>query len=428
MKLLLLWLFAFVSESCFAQAWERVQLCPLTSNNSMLGGICFGDTCIVAEGSGFFFNTNNFFQSYSVDSMHQGITLQAFSFPTRRVGFVTSTHAQGGILTTIDGGQTWNELNNGIYPTSPGDVLYFRNQDTGYVAYSSYLGRFRHTWNGGLLWSNPPILNLECRSILRIQFTNDSTGYLLCSEGSDPSNAGYDYHLYKSEDYGITWNDYKLFSFPEYRWSFVDFDFLDDSTVILVADKTIFKSTDGGLSYNTVMASNYNTDYLSRHISSIAFVSHNTGFAAFEASVYKTNDAGSTWIRTNFGFDSVDIGNSIMFITATSSNRIVVGCQKGNIYKTETGGGVWSDVKDVKAENALSLYPNPTNDKLHCSVTHVALNSTIQITTIEGKVILTGIPVTQPNFEIDVSALPAGIYFLQLSDERQRVVRKFVKQ
>ncbi|MBP6730566.1 MAG: T9SS type A sorting domain-containing protein [Chitinophagales bacterium] len=90
---------------------------------------------------------------------------------------------------------------------------------------------------------------------------------------------------------------------------------------------------------------------------------------------------------------------------------------------------IYSSIEtNSNSKDKFSIAPNPTNDKLNCSVTNAALNSTIQITTIEGRKVLTGIPATQNNFDIDVSALPAGIYFLQLSDERQRVVKKFVKQ
>ena len=84
-------------------------------------------------------------------------------------------------------------------------------------------------------------------------------------------------------------------------------------------------------------------------------------------------------------------------------------------------------ISDNKAEGNFSFYPNPANDKLSCSLKGLTSHSTIQITTIEGKAILNILPTTQPNLEIDVSALPAGIYFLQLSDERQRVVKRFVK-
>ncbi len=78
-------------------------------------------------------------------------------------------------------------------------------------------------------------------------------------------------------------------------------------------------------------------------------------------------------------------------------------------------------------EDEFTIAPNPTNYKLHCSVNGLSSNSSIQITTIEGKIVLTGILVTQSNFDIDVSTLPTGIYFLQLSDAKQRVVKKFVK-
>ncbi len=135
-------------------------------------------------------------------------------------------------------------------------------------------------------------------------------------------------------------------------------------------------------------------------------------------------------------FDTVNIG---VYPTA-GSYHVTLYMDLTSLDDTLCTNSMWYDSAEVfftvteptgisgnKITEAFSFYPNPTNDKLNCAVTGLSSHSTIQITTIEGRAVLTGIPVTRPNFEIDVSTLPSGIYFLQLSDERQRVVKKFVK-
>jgi hypothetical protein len=56
---------------------------------------------------------------------------------------------------------------------------------------------------------------------------------------------------------------------------------------------------------------------------------------------------------------------------------------------------------------------------------HSAVNW--QITSAAGRLLLHSV-VAQPNFSIDVSALPPGLYFLQLTAGGWKVVKQFVKQ
>jgi hypothetical protein len=75
----------------------------------------------------------------------------------------------------------------------------------------------------------------------------------------------------------------------------------------------------------------------------------------------------------------------------------------------------------------LNIYPNPVVDNLaiNLSQMHSAVNW--QITSAVGRLLLHSV-VAQPNFSIDVSALPPGLYFLQLTAGGWKVVKQFVKQ
>ena len=79
--------------------------------------------------------------------------------------------------------------------------------------------------------------------------------------------------------------------------------------------------------------------------------------------------------------------------------------------------------------NSIFLSPNPTTNKLNLQIKKIATTKlTYQILATDGRVLLQNTITSQPNFEIDVSTLPAGLYFLQLQDERQQWVKKFVKE
>ncbi len=81
----------------------------------------------------------------------------------------------------------------------------------------------------------------------------------------------------------------------------------------------------------------------------------------------------------------------------------------------------------IKEELSITLSPNPTPSALTCTLANPSPAANLQILSIEGKTLMQNLPVTQARTEIDVSGLPAGLYFLVLQDERLRVVRRFVK-
>lgn len=68
------------------------------------------------------------------------------------------------------------------------------------------------------------------------------------------------------------------------------------------------------------------------------------------------------------------------------------------------------------ADNGLSVFPNPTNGRLT-----VSLNGDYRIASVVGQLLMTG---TVNDGDIDVSGLPAGIYFLSING----ITQKFVKR
>lgn len=167
----------------------------------------------------------------------------------------------------------------------------------------------------------------------------------------------------------------------------------------------------------------------------------------YQSWIVKTDSLGvKQWDKTIFttGGERSVLGwavetNDHCYAIANDNNDSIGGYKSQmNWSPPGTGNDFWivklcadtstTGVITLHANERIALYPNPTSGKIYGLVNEVIPNTTIQVTTIEGKAVITRIPVTQSNFEIDVSTLPAGIYFLQLSDERQRVVRKFVKE
>jgi uncharacterized delta-60 repeat protein len=70
--------------------------------------------------------------------------------------------------------------------------------------------------------------------------------------------------------------------------------------------------------------------------------------------------------------------------------------------------------------NVLDIYPNPVNTTLHINSSFSDFS--ISISDITGRTLFKSI-----DHEIDVSALPSGVYFLRIQNNHDCLIRKFVK-
>ncbi len=86
-----------------------------------------------------------------------------------------------------------------------------------------------------------------------------------------------------------------------------------------------------------------------------------------------------------------------------------------------------TQVLPVGETESVSLYPNPAHDQLTI-ITPFAIGN-MQITDITGQIVYTH-EYNTLKVQIDVSEMPMGIYFVQLTEisTGQRITRKFVKE
>ncbi len=406
--------------TALAQSWQKIQLMPF-AEPGLRDISLWGDTGIIIDGNGKMFRSGDFFQTYEIDSTYKGNGLDGMSFANRNEGYITSCTVAGGILKTVDGGNTWYPLSSG--QACIGEAVTFISADTGYSAARALAHQFVYTFNAGQNWfGNDLPSGLENIGVTRIERIQDSLLYISCVDGQGSSKI---LTIYRTSNYGANWQN--VFNSIWHVTGHCDFHFIDDTTLILVMDGAILKSKDSGFTFDTVMLSDRWVDFVNYNVRAISFLGRDTGFVAYSHSVYRTFDAGETWIKTDFAFDSIDqaYGNEITFIKAVTSKKVILGCYRGNIYKTETGGGVWAGITETEEAPTFNLYPNPATHQLTIKTT--GYNSNYQLTTTTGQLLLQG-SVTQPNFTIDVSTLPPGLYFLQLTNGSQRSIRKFVKQ
>ncbi|MGB1207087.1 MAG: T9SS type A sorting domain-containing protein [Chitinophagales bacterium] len=93
-------------------------------------------------------------------------------------------------------------------------------------------------------------------------------------------------------------------------------------------------------------------------------------------------------------------------------------------FEIETGTSIETNI----LSNIISIFPNPTKEKLHISFDESLQNASykIDILNVAGQILET--KTTTANTFFKVENLSSGIYFLRFSDEKNSYITKFVKE
>ena len=133
---------------------------------------------------------------------------------------------------------------------------------------------------------------------------------------------------------------------------------------------------------------------------------------------------GSNWERvipntTNLLISDFLIRGNELYITGSFSeiNSIIV----NNIAKYILGTGI----NDSQINNQLSVYPNPSANKLNIEINSGIIQKT-SIYNLTGKLIKS-IPCNTPKQELDISTLSPGLYFLDVVSDQRTFRKRFVK-
>ncbi len=242
----------------------------------------------------------------------------------------------GGVFKTIDGGNNWNALFDTESNLPIGDIILDPNNTnrvwagtgdknisgTCYVGGGIYLST-----DAGSTWTNKGLANTYVISSILIDPSNSNTIY--AGTMGNPFDTDNNRGLYKSTDGGTSWNNVL---------------FINDSTGVV---DLIMDPNDPNTLYATSFTRMRTTTRSTYHSN--------------QCKIYKTTNGGSTWAILTGGLPTGDVGRIGISISATNSNVLyaivadVTSLIEG-VYKSTDAGVTWIPKNSVDLETIGTCY------------------------------------------------------------------------
>ena len=352
-----------------------------------------------------------------------------------------------GLYRTIDGGQSWNEVE--AFPNDRAGMVHFFNENDGWVyaldSAVTYLimtvtsdGGATWTEIGGADWTQPAGTSLP-----ELDLTESVPGYTFSI------NSAYDYTdesimigtakgtYWRSDDRGYNWKRYET--------PLVDLGLLasniamkDTSTFLVAGDISSsgtggttaksFSTTDGGDTWMegepgmTVGASHY----IPESDSVFIMVGHNN-FGWGDQGTAITYDYGVTWeFIDNVSLLAVDFIDQNTGIAACCNNSWSTA--NGQIHKWNFE--LPTATKEVVISSKIKVSPNPVADFLTIEIGEQlgGNNLNFEIISLDGRIIKTWKSIVMEKIEIGVHDLPIGFYVLKIEGIDKIISKKIIKE
>ena len=122
----------------------------------------------------------------------------------------------------------------------------------------------------------------------------------------------------------------------------------------------------------------------------------------------------------------VSLGDTILYRFTFISDSIQT--SKDGLMFDDLHFEDWAEgIQDYGSSNFISLFPNPTSFQLEITLQQLSTTSHLKIFNPLCKILLEK-KFLSPKISVNVEQLPPGIYFVEVENENERVVKKFVKE
>jgi photosystem II stability/assembly factor-like uncharacterized protein len=405
-----------------------------SGTTSNLNSVYFTDvnTGYTVGDSGTILKTTDGGANWALQNSYTSALLASVHFPTTDTGYAVGA---GSVLKTTNGGVDWISQSSPIagYLNS----VFFTAPDTGYAVGGYQQGDsamvfILKTTNGGSLWSINYIYGDTAASggLNYIYFTDANTGYTVGYFNNNYTIGQFFRSIIlKTTNGGINW------TIQNYQYGCnlrsVYFPNLDTGYAVGIrwyhygssGGYVILKTNNGG----TTWALDYKAcgGWFPFGLRSVYFTDANTGYTTGHGNfnkpiMLKTTDGGTEWIDQDIGWNFL----LSVFFTAADTGYAVG--ESGVIIKTTNGGeGNYVGINDhYQTANTLTIYPNPTFDKVTIETPSTGF---LSVHNLCGQQLLKKI-VTETKTVIDISKLKSGIYIVKLSGNNSVRIGKVIKE
>ena len=359
-------------------------------------------------------------------------------FPT------TAALATQGVYKTSNGGNTWTKASGAAFGiNSFANLVHFFDTANGVAMGDPVNGKFEvyRTSNAGISWTAVTAANLPTPLINQTPAPDTPeygyTGKYYAKGNTIWIGTG-NGRLLKSTDKGATWTAITTpvadFGGGINPINTGEFAFRDDNNGIILRsnyslsadvppvatyqDFTLFRTTDGGTTWTDI--TDVNQVVFHSGVSYAGGVLYSNGSNTDNFGTSFSNDDGTTWTELSTGshtclkFQSESIGFS------------------GGFASSATAGGIFKLVPATASTNTFAsdkftVSPNPVTDVLRINNTSNINFTAVQVTDINGRVVKSLNVNNITSSQINVSDLNAGIYFLNITSDAGKAVKKFIK-
>ncbi|MBA4312989.1 MAG: hypothetical protein C0417_10205 [Chlorobiaceae bacterium] len=200
--------------------------------------------------------------------------------------------------------------------------------------------------------------------------------------GTPGARASYGMGILKSSDAGLTWNQTGLtWTFPEITAvQKIVVNPLNPNTIFAATSEGVFKSINAGDSWirsdTVLMAMDL---VMSPTDTNQLIVSHGNLNSSPNPGLYKTTNGGTTWLKLTNGLPTTDFGRTSLSYAPSNSAVVYAGISNAGtggmigLYKTTDGGNSWSLKSSTNFvgsqgwyDNVISVHPN-NPDSIYCA-------------------------------------------------------------
>jgi photosystem II stability/assembly factor-like uncharacterized protein len=239
-------------------------------------------------------------------------------------------------------------------------------------------GVFKST-DGGLNWM--PVFdkqNISSVGAIAVAESNHNVIYVGTGEACIRGNISYGNGVYKSTDAGKTWTHLGLDDTRHIGALAINPKNPNEAFVAALghvygsnADRGIFRTTDGGKTWQKVLYKDDHTGGIDvvydPHNSSVLYASlwevNRTPWSLSSggpgSGLYKSTDGGTTWKQlTGHGLPDGPLGRIGISVSGGDSDRVyaLIEAKKGGIYRSDDGGDTWTLVNDDERYRQRAWY------------------------------------------------------------------------